>query len=162
MPEVRILSSWVPEFREIEVVKKRVQAGWMESVEKNDGNTMQHEGTNKDQRYYLKEGCGAGDDVRTGVSSDDKETGRQLEVPEMRMLRFSQGVTTKEKIRNEHIRGTLKVDRFGQKVRESGPRWYSRVKHRDEDCVGRKVLVMRSCQEREDREDQIQYTRNFI
>ena len=38
------------------------------------------EGTNKYQRYYLKDGCGAGDDIRTGVSSDDKETGRQLEV----------------------------------------------------------------------------------
>ena len=71
-------------------VEKRVQPGWMESVEKNDGNAVQQEGTNKDQLYYLKNGCGAGDDVRTGVSSDDKETGRQLEVPEMRTLRFSQ------------------------------------------------------------------------
>ena len=67
---------------------------------------------------------------------------KQLEVAEMRMLRFSLGVTRKDKIRNEFIRGTLKVDRIGQKVRQSRLRWYGHVKRRDEDYVGRKVLEM--------------------
>ena len=44
------------------------------------------------------------------------------------------------KIRNEHIRGTLKGDRFGQKIRHSRLRWFDRVKRWDDECVGRKVL----------------------
>ena len=35
------------------------------------------------------------------------------------MLRFTLRVTRgKDKVKNEHIRGTLKVDRFGHKVRD--------------------------------------------
>ena len=33
------------------------------------------QGTGKDQEYDFKDGCEDGDDVWTGVSSDDKETG---------------------------------------------------------------------------------------
>ena len=43
-------------------------------------------------------------------------------------------------ITNKHIRGALKVDRIGQKVRQSRLIWYDHVKHQDEDFVGRKVL----------------------
>ena len=65
-----------------------------------------------------------------------------LEVAKIRMLRFSLGVTRKNKIRNEHIRGALKVDRFGKMVRLSKPRWYGHVKYRDEDYARRMVLEM--------------------
>ena len=34
------------------------------------------------------------------------------------MLRFAMGVTTKDKIRNEHIRSSVKVERLGMKMRE--------------------------------------------
>ena len=51
-------------------------------------------------------------------------------------------MTKKENIRNEHIRGTLKVDMFGQKVRQSRLGWCGHVKHRDDDYMGRKVLEM--------------------
>ena len=44
-------------------------------MEKNDGNTVRQESTSKDQRYDIKDGCEAGDDVWTGDSSDDKEAG---------------------------------------------------------------------------------------
>ena len=40
------------------------------------------------------------------------------------------------------MRGILKVDMFGQKVRQSRLRWYGNVKSRDEDYVGRTVLEM--------------------
>ena len=48
-------------------------------------------------------------------------------------------------IRNEHTRGTLKVGRFGQKVRQSRLRWYGHVKRQDDDNVGRKILEIRRC-----------------
>ena len=36
----------------------------------------------------------------------------ELEVPEMKMLRFSKGVTKTDRIRNEYTRGAVKVGRF--------------------------------------------------
>ena len=34
------------------------------------------------------------------------------------------GVTRKDKIRNEHIRSTVKVERLGMKMKEGRLRWY--------------------------------------
>ena len=39
------------------------------------------------------------------------------------MLRFAIGVTKKDKIRNEYIRDTVKVEWLGMKMRESRLRW---------------------------------------
>ena len=43
----------------------------------------------------------------------------ELEVAEMKMLRFSLGVTRLDKIKNNVIRGTAHVEQFGQKVRDA-------------------------------------------
>ena len=48
----------------------------------------------------------------------------EMEVAELKMLRFSFGVTRMEKIRNEYIRGTAQVGRFREKTREARLRWY--------------------------------------
>ena len=42
-----------------------------------------------------------------------------MEVAELKMLRFSLGVTRMDKIRNEYIRGTAQVGKFGEKTREA-------------------------------------------
>ena len=42
----------------------------------------------------------------------------RIEVNEMRMLRWMCGVTRKDKIRNEHIRGTTKVVQASRKITE--------------------------------------------
>ena len=55
----------------------------------------------------------------TEVSSDDNETEEAAITGRNENVKVSLRVTRKDKIRNEHIRGTLKVDRFGQKVRQS-------------------------------------------
>ena len=58
------------------------------------------------------------------------------------MLRFAMGVTRKDKIRNEYIRSTVKVERLGMKMREGRLRWYGHVMRRDQEYVGRRVMEM--------------------
>ena len=60
----------------------------------------------------------------------------------MKMLRFALGVTRKDKVRNEYIRGTVEVERLGMKMREGRLRWYGHVMRRDQEYVGRKMIEM--------------------
>ena len=66
----------------------------------------------------------------------------KLEVAELRMLRFALGVTILDRIRNEFIRGTAKVRRLGDKLRETRLRWYGHVRRIGEDYIGRRILSM--------------------
>ena len=65
---------------------------------------------------------------------------KEMEVAEMKMLRFAMGVTRKDKIRNEFIRDTVKVERLGMKMREGRMRWYGHVMRRDQEYVGIKLI----------------------
>ena len=47
-----------------------------------------------------------------------KKQVEEMEVAEMKMLRFAMGVTRKGKIINEYIKGTVKVEQLGMKMRE--------------------------------------------
>ena len=66
----------------------------------------------------------------------------EMEVAELKMLRFSLGVTRMEKIRNEYIRGTAQVGRFGEKAREARLRWYGHVLRKDDGYIGKRMLRM--------------------
>ena len=46
-----------------------------------------------------------------------------MEVAELKMLPFSLGVTRMDTIRNEYIRGTAQVGKFGEKTREAEVVW---------------------------------------
>ena len=52
------------------------------------------------------------------------------------------GITRKDKIRNEYIRGTVNVEQLGMKMREGRLRWYGHVMRRDQEYIGRKVMEM--------------------
>ena len=67
---------------------------------------------------------------------------RKLDVAEMRMLRWMCGVTRRDRIRNEVIRGTTKVREISDKMQESRLRWYGHVMRRDGQYVGRRVMEM--------------------
>ena len=71
-----------------------------------------------------------------------KKQVEEMEVAEMKMLRFAMGVTRKDKIRNEHIRSTVKVERLRMKMREGRLRWYGHVMRIDQEYVGRKMMEM--------------------
>ncbi|KAI5105228.1 hypothetical protein C0J45_4900, partial [Silurus meridionalis] len=67
----------------------------------------------------------------------------ELEVAELKMLRFSLGVTRMDRIRNEFIKGTVHVGRFGFKMREARLRWFGYVQRRDMGYIGRRMLRMK-------------------
>ena len=71
-----------------------------------------------------------------------KKQVEEMEVAKMKMLRFAMGVTRKDKIRNEYIRGTATVERLGMKMREGRVKWYGHVMRRDQEYVGRKMIEM--------------------
>ena len=71
-----------------------------------------------------------------------KKQVEEMEVAEMKMLKFAMGVTRKDKIRNEHIRSAVKVEQLGMKMREGRLRWYGHVMRRDQEYVGRKMMKM--------------------
>ena len=62
-----------------------------------------------------------------------------MEVAELRMSRFSLGVTRMDNIRNEY-RGTTQVGRFGGKTREARLRWYRHLRRKDDGYIGRSML----------------------
>ena len=71
-----------------------------------------------------------------------KKQVEEMEVAERKMLRFAMKVTRKDKIRNEHIRSTIKVEWLGMKMREGRLRSYGHVMRRDHEYVGRKMMEM--------------------
>ena len=71
-----------------------------------------------------------------------KKQVEEMEVAEMKLLRFTMGVTRKDKIRNEHIRSTVKVEWLEMKLREGRLRWYGHVIRRDQEYIGRKMMEM--------------------
>ena len=71
-----------------------------------------------------------------------KKQVKEMEVAEMKMLRFAMRVTRKDKNRNEFIRGTVKVERLRTKMREGRLRWYGHVMRRDQKYVRRKMMEM--------------------
>ena len=66
----------------------------------------------------------------------------EMEVAELKMLRFSLGVTRMDKIRNEYIRGTAQVGKFGEKTREARQRWYGHLRRKGDGYIGRRMLRM--------------------
>ena len=71
-----------------------------------------------------------------------KKQVEEMEVAEMKMLRFTIRMTKKDKIRNEHIRNTVKVERLEMKMKEGRLRWYGHVMRRDEEYVEKKMMEM--------------------
>ena len=58
------------------------------------------------------------------------------------MMRWALGVTRKDKIKNEYVRGTEKIAKLGDKLWNARLRWYGHVKRREEDYVGKRMMEM--------------------
>ena len=68
-----------------------------------------------------------------------KRQEKRIEVTEMRMLRWMCGVTRKDKIMNEHIRGTTRVAQAYKRITERILIWCGHVMRRDGEHILRKV-----------------------
>ncbi|XP_047495852.1 uncharacterized protein LOC125043661 [Penaeus chinensis] len=71
------------------------------------------------------------------ATSLTKAQERKLEVAEIRMLRWSLGLTRRERVRDECIREKLRVPRLQDKLREGRWRWYGHVRRGEEHVVRR-------------------------
>ena len=69
-----------------------------------------------------------------------KSQEKQMERVEMKMLRFSLGVTRRNRIRNEEVRRQMKVEKLSDKLREARLRWFGHVMRREETYVGKRVM----------------------
>ena len=65
-----------------------------------------------------------------------------LDVAEMRMLRWMSGVTKMDRIRNGRIRETTKVGEISKKVQESRLKWHGHVSIKEDEYVGKRVMGM--------------------
>ena len=73
------------------------------------------------------------------VAVTERKMGK-IEVAELKMVRWALGVTRKDKIRNEYMRGTAKIAKQGDKLWNARLRWYGYVKRREEDYVGKRMI----------------------
>ncbi|KAI5609740.1 interferon regulatory factor 3 isoform X1 [Silurus asotus] len=96
-----------------------------------------NDAANPHKIYMWPENAQSGETMALG-----KRQEVELEAAELKMLRFSLGVTRMDKIRNEFIRGTAHVGCFGDKVREARLRWFGHVQRRDMNYIGRRMLRM--------------------
>ena len=140
--EFKYLESTVQESGDCErEVKKRVQAGW------NGWRRVSGIICDKSLPARVK-GKVYSSMVRPAMAygletvAVTKKQVQEMEVAEIKMLRFAMGVTRKDKIRNEHIRSTVKVERLGMKMREGRLRWYGHVMRRGQEYVKRKMMKM--------------------
>ena len=62
---------------------------------------------------------------------------RKMEVVELKMVRWVLGVTRKNKIKNEYVRGTTKIAKLGDKLWKVKLHWYGHMKRREESYVGK-------------------------
>ncbi|EYC29922.1 hypothetical protein Y032_0005g2334 [Ancylostoma ceylanicum] len=69
-----------------------------------------------------------------------KDTKQVLHTMEMRMLRWSMGVTLKDKVPNEVVRSTFGVAPIADKMKEARLRWFGDVCHREEESVAKTAL----------------------
>ena len=76
------------------------------------------------------------------LSSEGEFLMGKMEVAELKMVRWALGVTRKDKIRNEYVRGTAKIAKLGEKLQNVRLRWYGHVKRREEDYVGKRMMEM--------------------
>lgn len=66
----------------------------------------------------------------------------ELEVAEMKMLRFALGVTKMNRIGNVQISGTAKLEQIRDKASEAGEGWFGNVMRRDIGYIGQRMLEM--------------------
>ena len=66
----------------------------------------------------------------------------RMNVNEMRMLRWTCGVTRLDRIANRYIRGTMKVTEVSGKIKERRLAWYGHIERREENHYLKRIANM--------------------
>ena len=124
-----------------EEVSRRIQAGWM-SWKKVTGVPCDRKLSAKVKGKMYKSVVRPA--MLYGVETVAMTEGQvgKMEVAELKMVRWALGMTIKDKIRNEYPRGTAKIAKLGDKLRNARLRWYGYVKRREEGLVGKRMMKM--------------------
>ncbi|KAK3518329.1 hypothetical protein QTP86_018784, partial [Hemibagrus guttatus] len=129
--EFKYLGSTVQSNGEIgKVVKKRVQAGW-NGWRKVSGVLCDRKISARIKGKVYRTVVRPAMPYGLETVSLKKRQESELEVAELKMLRFSLGVTKLDRIRNEYVRGTAHVGHMGDKIREIRLRWFGYVQRRE-------------------------------
>ena len=65
---------------------------------------------------------------------------KKMKVAELKMVRWALGVTRKDKIRNEYVRGIAKIANLRDKLRNARLRWYGYVKKERRRLRGKRMM----------------------
>ena len=124
-----------------EEVRRRIQAGWM-SWKKVSGvlcdRKLSARVKGKIYKSVVRPAMLYGMET---VAVTERQVGK-MEVAELKMVRWALGVTRKDKIRNEYVRGTAKIANLGDKLRNARLRCYGHVKGREKGYVGKTMMEM--------------------
>ena len=114
-----------------EEVRRKMQAGWM-SWKKGSGVLCDRKlsARVKGKMYMSVFGPAMLYGMET-VAVTERQVGK-MGVAELKMVRWALGVTRKDKIRNEYVRGTAKIAKLGDQLQNARLRWYGHMKRREE------------------------------
>ena len=124
-----------------EEVRTRIQAGWM-SWRKVSGVLCDRKLSAKVKGKIYKSVVRPAMLYGMETVAVTEQQMRKMKVAELKMVRSALGVTRKDKIRNEYVRGTAKIAKLGEKLRNVRLRWYGHVKRREKDYVGKRMMEM--------------------
>ena len=124
------------------VWKWRSQSGGsrLEKLEEMQRSTVRQKDASENASETEGQGIQNSDQAAAETWATMKIQEKRIEVTEMRMLRWMCGVTRKDKIRNEHIRGTTRVAQASKKITERRLNWYGHVMMRDGEHILKKVF----------------------
>ncbi|KAK6754384.1 hypothetical protein RB195_013406 [Necator americanus] len=86
---------------------------------------------------HLQDGCASCCPLLMRVT---KALERVLHAMEMRMLRWTIGVTLKEKVSNDTVRSIFGVVQISEKMKKARLKWFGQVLQVDENCVTKTAL----------------------
>ena len=136
-----------------EEVRRRIQAGWM-SWRKASGVLCDRKLSAKVKGKMYKSVVRPTILYVMEIAAVMKRQMGKMEVAELKMVRWALGVTRKDKIRNEYMRGTAKIAKLGNKLWNARLHWYGHIKRREEDYVGKRMIEMAEGKEEGQGEDE--------
>ncbi|KAK6744940.1 hypothetical protein RB195_011575 [Necator americanus] len=116
----------------------------MDEMENGNRRTVRQESPCLTEVEDLQDGCASCCPLRMRGECwpTTKALVRVLHAMEMRMLRWTIGVTLKEKVSNDTVRSIFGVVPITEKMKEARLRWFGHVLRREEDSVAKTALKL--------------------